>query len=40
MDTVYFAPSYPYTYTQLLYYMDSLLTNKIYSNFLSIKLLS
>ena len=38
-DTVYFAPSYPYTYTQLLYHMDGLLANREYQNFLSIKLL-
>ena len=24
-DAVYFAPSYPYTYSQLLYFMDTIL---------------
>ena len=37
IDSVHFAPSYPYTYTQLLHFMNSLLNNKTYQPFLSIK---
>ena len=40
VDTVYFAPSYPYTHTQLLKYYETVMLNKSLHHLVSLKLVS